>query len=133
MTFMRGASWLLLIASMALSGCSSEPYAACGIPRSALLDEGCRGQEKVQHGQETSSSATCVVDSVFECDSQLCATFDDEDAFCTEVCGDINGDGKISDDEHAVCPQDGFCTEFVAGTGEYFCLPDALAREKNLR
>ena len=124
---------LMILGATSLVGCAPEPYGACNMPRSEALDETCNPEGGQQSGQQTTATANCVVDFVFECDSRLCASFEGEKPFCTDRCKDTDGDKIISDAEHAACPDSGFCTEFVPGTGDYYCISDAMARSRNLR
>ena len=104
-----GSSALLI--ALALSACTPEDYGPCTLPSSEALDEAC------SPSSEDGAAASCVVDFVFECETQLCGTYDGSDPFCTERC-EPDGDP---------CPKDGVCLEWVPGLGEYYCVPQEMA------
>ena len=113
LAFVIGAVALLSTA------CDPGPYGACTLPSSEALDEACNPQQGgEEEGVETEASASCVIDFVFECESQLCGTFQGSDPFCTERCVDGNDTS---------CPQGGACVEWVPGLGEFYCVPTDLA------
>ena len=111
------ASALLLVAGIA---CDPEDYGPCTLPRSEALNEACEASHS--DGDETTpatdSSPNCVVDFVFECESQLCGTYNGSDPFCTSRCNDA---------ADTACPKGGACLEWVPGLGEFFCVPPELA------
>src|SRR5690606_9468891 len=106
---------LALIAGcgLVLSACDPGPYGPCTLPSSEALDEACN-PESSEGENETTASASCVIDFVFECESQLCGTFQGSDPFCTERC---QGLGDTS------CPENGVCLEWVPGLDDYYCVP----------
>lgn len=107
---------VMALAALVATACDPGPYGACTLPSSEALDDACSSGGS--SSGETEASSSCVIDFVFECESQLCGTFRGSDPFCTERC---SGPTDTS------CPQSGVCLEWVPGLGEYYCVPQDLA------
>lgn len=113
------AALLLVGLGLLTSACGPEEYGPCTLPRSEALNDACSSQTSEGEAgvPTTKTNPSCVIDFVFECESQLCGTFNGSDAFCTERC---LGEGDTA------CPKNGTCLEWVPGLGEYFCVPSDM-------
>ncbi len=132
-----GLGVLLVMVLFLLQGCAAEEYGPCTLPRSEALDEACKVSSD---GSGATNAASCSVDFVFECESQLCGIFQGSDAFCTyrcvperenpaECCNplDTNECGPLfcvgGGEGTKECPKGGRCLEWVPGIGEFLCVP----------
>lgn len=106
---LRTLAILFALFSIGLA-CTPEDYGPCTLPSSEALNEACSPSGG---DDNTTASASCVVDFVFECESQLCGTYQGSEPFCTVRCTDPTD----------VCPGKGTCVEWIPGLGEYFCVP----------
>ena len=113
---LRTLAILLALFSLGLA-CTPEPYGPCTLPSSQAMNEACSASGG---DDNTTAAASCVVDFVFECESQLCSTYQGSAPFCTVRC---------TDPADASCPKvpetgvRGSCVEWIPGLGEYYCVP----------
>lgn len=117
---LKKAGWVLAASLVMALGCNPEPYGPCTLPSNDTIKQACTGsgEDGGDGGAVTTSEASCVVDFVFECESQLCGTYQGSNPFCTERCEGPDDTG---------CPQGGTCIEFVPTTGQFYCVgPDQL-------
>ena len=127
---------ILIGMAACLTACSPEEYGPCSIPNT-------KGHTVACTPTGGSSTATCAVDYVFDCDSLICGIYDSSEAFCTHRCepsqNECNSpahpeyckcpEGKSC---KTTCPENGHCVEFIRGTSAYFCMPDDMYKAKGL-
>jgi len=107
----------LSVLVLVVAGCDPEPYGDCALPRSEAIQEFCLGSGP---NADVQTQSNCVVDFVFQCEEQLCATYNGSSPFCTAECNT-----PCSTDE---CPDNGTCVEFAPGTGRFYCVaPDPVS------
>ncbi|MEO1272702.1 MAG: hypothetical protein AAFX99_31835 [Myxococcota bacterium] len=107
----------LILAAALSAACGDDFGTQCTLPANDVVEQVCEGEQSVSmDGQDESSSASCVVENIIECDSRLCARYRGSTPFCTLQCS--------SDSD---CPGSAFCTEFVIGTGKSYCVKGDLS------
>ena len=97
----RAGMTLLLLTLV--GGCTGQYGDPCDMHKK--IEENCR-----LHAEE-GVRANCVMTENLDCESRLCAIWQDSDPYCTLTC---SGDGG--------CPE-GACQVFFEVTGEQFCVP----------
>lgn len=106
---------LVALATLALAGCGDDFGTECSLPDNDAVRAACSGDSDTDARE--SSTASCVVENIIECDSRVCARYRGSQAFCTVRC-----DGE----EDKSCPQSAFCAEFVIGSGQFYCVKQNL-------
>ena len=127
---------ILIGMAACLTACSPEEYGPCSIPNTKAHTVACAPTG-------ASSTATCAVDYVFDCDSLICGIFESSDAFCTHRC--VPSADECNNKAHpefckcpegkdckSTCPENGHCVEFIRGTSAYYCMPDDMYKAKNM-
>lgn len=109
-----------------------EVYHSCKIPDTKA--------HKVACSPYNGKPGTCAVDYVFDCDSQICAIYEDSDPFCTYRCQPTSTECNSDNPDYCkcpegkeckkTCPQGAHCIEYIKGTSAYYCLPDDIYRER---
>ncbi len=104
-TAWRLAAALFLMALLSVA-CGDDFGTECTLPDNEFVDQACGASDE-------NTTQSCVVENIIQCDSRLCGVYRGSNAFCTKRC-----DGK----NDTSCPSGAFCSEFVVGTGEFFCV-----------
>jgi len=104
---------LVAIAALALSACGDDFGTECSLPDNDAVRAACNGGGGTDANE--TSTASCVVENIIECDSRICARYRGSQSFCTLRCDSA---------EDTSCPQSAFCAEFVIGTGDFYCVKE---------
>ncbi len=97
---------MVIAACALLAACGDDFGTECTLPDNDVVRDACASS-----GGDTNQS--CVVENIIQCDSRVCGVFRGSSGFCTKRCD--------SAEDTTSCPSNAFCTEFVIGTGEFFC------------
>ena len=100
-----------LAALPTLAGCSDNFGEPCGLPK--VVEQNCRSDSD-------ESLTNCVMTDALDCDSKLCAVFQNSAPFCSQDCA-TDGD----------CPGGSSCQSFFLDEAQKFCVPSDLIRSQD--